>query len=45
LLSNIGNLIHWLYIVALPIGPIWLLHSFYTVATATMLVWYLRHHR
>ena len=45
LLSNVGNLIHWLYIAALPIGPIWLLHSFYTVATAIMLVWYLRHRR
>ncbi|MBZ0296360.1 MAG: hypothetical protein K8L99_27615 [Anaerolineae bacterium] len=40
-LSNIGNLIHWLYISSLPFGPIWLLHSFYTLSTLLMLIWYL----
>lgn len=43
LLSNVGNVIHAVYIFALPPGPIWLLHSFYLVTTALMLVWYLRY--
>jgi uncharacterized protein with PQ loop repeat len=42
-LSNIGNAIHWLYIVNLPFGPIWFLHSFYTLVTGLMLFWYLRY--
>jgi hypothetical protein len=43
LLSNVGNLIHSLYVFSLPAGPIWLLHAFYLVTTAMMLVWYLRY--
>jgi uncharacterized protein with PQ loop repeat len=45
ILSNIGNAIHWLYIVNLPFGPIWFLHSFYTLVTGLMLFWYLRYRR
>jgi hypothetical protein len=41
LLNNIGNGVHWLYISSLPFGPIWLLHSFYTVSTLLMLTWWL----
>jgi uncharacterized protein with PQ loop repeat len=44
-LSNIGNMIHSDYVISLPCGPIWLLHSFYLVTTAMMLVWYLRYER
>jgi hypothetical protein len=44
-LSNLGNLIHWLYIASLPKGPIWFLHGFFTVATAIMLFWYLRYEK
>jgi hypothetical protein len=44
-LSNLGNLIHWLYIASLPVGPIWFLHGFFTVATAIMLFWYLRYEK
>ena len=44
-LINVGNLLYWLYISFLPPGPIWLLHSFYTVSSAIMLVWYLRYER
>lgn len=40
--SNVGNLVHWLYIVQLPFGPIWFLHLFYTVSMLLMLAWYLR---
>ena len=45
LFSNIGNLIHSVYIFSLPAGPIWLLHTFYLVTTALMLVWYLKYER
>lgn len=45
LLSNIGNLIHSVYIFSLPAGPIWLLHTFYLMTTALMLVWYLKYER
>ena len=43
LLSNTGNLVHSVYVYHLPPGPIWVLHSFYLVSTALMLVWYLRY--
>jgi hypothetical protein len=43
-MNNVGNLVHWLYIVALPFGPVWLLHSFYTVTTVFMLIWWLLYH-
>jgi uncharacterized protein with PQ loop repeat len=42
-LVNVGNVLYWLYVAQLPAGPIWLLHSFYTVAFVLMLVWYLRY--
>lgn len=42
-LLNVGNVVYWLYISSLPLGPIWLLHSFYTVSMAFMLLWYLRY--
>jgi hypothetical protein len=44
-LSNLGNLIHWIYIASLPVGPIWFLHGFFTVTTALMLLCYLRYQR
>lgn len=40
-LNNIGNLIYWLYVSSLPIGPIWFMHTFYTITTLLMLVGYL----
>jgi uncharacterized protein with PQ loop repeat len=43
LLSNVGNVVHSLYVFSLPAGPIWLLHAFYLVTTGLMLVWYLRY--
>ena len=44
-LSNVGNLIYWMYVVSLPVGPIWFLHGFFTVTTALMLVCYVRFQR
>ncbi len=43
LLSNVGNVFHSIYVVHLPVGPVWVLHSFYLVSTGLMLVWYLRY--
>lgn len=43
LMNNVGNVIHWLYISKLPFGPIWLLHTFYTIAACLMLILYLRY--
>jgi hypothetical protein len=44
-MCNVGNGFHWVYVLGLPFGPIWFLHGFYTIASAIMLLWYLRHHR
>ena len=43
LLANVGNVVHSIYVFNLPPGPIWVLHSFYLVTTAVMLVWYIRY--
>ncbi len=44
-LSNIGNVIHSVYVYSLPAGPLWILHSFYLITTGLMLLWYLRYER
>ena len=41
-LANVGNVIHSIYIVHLPFGPISWLHGFHVVTTAMMLFWYVR---
>jgi uncharacterized protein with PQ loop repeat len=43
-LVNTGNLLYWLYIVSLPLGPIWLLHTFHTVVSVLLLTLYLAWH-
>lgn len=43
LLSNVGNVVHSIYVFNLPPGPIWLLHTFYLLTTGMMLVCYLRY--
>ena len=42
-LINLGNVVHTLYVVTLPAGPIWVLHGFYLVSSALMLAWCLRY--
>ena len=42
LLSNLGNLVHSVYVFSLPAGPIWALHGFYLVSMGLLLLWYLR---
>ncbi len=41
-LANFGNVIHSVYVFSLPAGPIWILHSFYLVSSALMLIWYVQ---
>ena len=41
--ANVGNLVQCVYVLSLPVGPIWFLHGFYVVATFLMLVWYVRY--
>ncbi len=43
LLGNVGNLIYSLYVFNLPLGPIWILHSFNLLTTGLMLVWYIKY--
>jgi uncharacterized protein with PQ loop repeat len=40
-LSNVGNLVYWVYVVSLPFGPVWFLQMFYTLTMAVMLFLYL----
>lgn len=41
--ASIGNLIHTVYVLSLPPGPLWLLHGFYLTSTALMLFWWWRY--
>lgn len=42
-LANVGNLVYWIYVLNLPVGPIYLLHFFYTVTSLVMLGLLIRH--
>lgn len=42
-ITNAGNAVHSVYVFSLPLGPIWFLHTFYLVASALMLMWFLRY--
>lgn len=39
-LTNVANAIHSIYVWSLPVGPVWLLHCFYLVSSALMLLWH-----
>lgn len=41
-MTNLANAVHTFYVFNLPLGPIWLLHCFYVVASALMLIWFIR---
>lgn len=43
ILLNVGNLLYWLYIVSLPVGPVWMMHTFYTVSSGLLLYLYGRY--
>ena len=36
-LSNAGNLVHTVYVLSLPPGPVWALHGFYVVSMGIMI--------
>ncbi|MFF2271950.1 hypothetical protein ACFVTX_06740 [Agromyces sp. NPDC058136] len=39
---NVANLVYSIYVFSLPIGPVWMLHTFYLVSCAILLVLCLR---
>ena len=41
-IANLGNLAQTVYLTTVPPGPIWALHGFNTLASATMLTWWRR---
>jgi hypothetical protein len=43
--ANIGNAVHTIYVVSLPVGPIWALHAFYLSSTGLMMWWWWRYGR
>ncbi len=44
-LGTLGNVVYWLYVVSLPIGPVWFLQAFFTTASTLMLFCYLRYEK
>lgn len=45
ILGNLGNTVYWLYVVGLPVGPVWFLQGFFSLSSATMLLCYLRYEK
>ena len=43
LMSNVGNIFYAIYVVHLPLGPVWFLHGYNLLTTGLMLVWYLKY--
>jgi hypothetical protein len=43
-LANVGNVVHSVYVLSLPAGPLWVLHGFYLLSSALMLAWFVRYH-
>ena len=44
-LGNLGNTVYWLYVISLPVGPVWFLQAFFSTASALMLFCYLRYEK
>ena len=44
-LGTLGNMIYWLYVISLPLGPVWVLQAFFTIASVSMLFCYLRYEK
>ncbi len=40
--GNVANLVHTVYVLSLPVGPVWFLHGFYLVTMGLMLVMWMR---
>jgi uncharacterized protein with PQ loop repeat len=45
ILGTLGNMMYWLYVISLPLGPVWFLQAFFTMASASMLFCYLRYEK
>jgi uncharacterized protein with PQ loop repeat len=44
-LANLGNVLYAVYVVHVPLGPVWAIHGFNSTTSGLMLFWYLRHGR
>jgi uncharacterized protein with PQ loop repeat len=44
-LGTLGNTIYWLYVISLPVGPVWILQAFFTIVSSSMLFCYLRYEK
>lgn len=44
-LANFGNLLYAVYVVNVPVGPVWAVHGFNLTTSGLMLFWYLRYGR
>jgi uncharacterized protein with PQ loop repeat len=44
-LANCGNLLYAVYVVNVPVGPVWAVHGFNLTTSGLMLFWYLRYGR
>lgn len=42
ILRNLGNLVYWIYVASLPVGPAWFLQGFFTLSGLILLACYLR---
>jgi uncharacterized protein with PQ loop repeat len=42
-LANLGNALYAVYVLQVPVGPIWAIHGFNLTTSALMLFWYLRY--
>lgn len=44
MLANAGNLLQTVYVISIPVGPLWAMHFFNVIASGLMLLWWLRYH-
>lgn len=44
IIANIGNLCQTFYVLSLPFGPVYAMHTFNVIVSLLMLWWWLRHH-
>ena len=44
-LANVGNALYAVYVVQVPVGPVWATHAFNLTTSGLMLFWYLRYGR
>jgi uncharacterized protein with PQ loop repeat len=44
-LANVGNLLYSVYVLHVPVGPVWAIHLFNQATSGLMLFWYLRYRR